>query len=468
MSIKREYGQEQPYLPAGPFKIRIPFVHYRFEWADYIQGLLMCAVCLSAIPMLQEYLGMPFEVALAVVALNGMLYCIHVFLGDPVVPGWVTPAIPLLMLYVSGFEMGPERIQALIAFEMTLGILAIVLGVTGLGRKMVSLVPNAMQAGLIMGSGFAAVMVIFNKGARFDTFPITITICIGLGFYLLFSNHFKALAPKHKATRILSNLGILPVILLAVFVGPLVGETSWPTIEWGLSAPAFGTLFSEWTFFGVGFPKASMFIQALPMVFSAYIILFGDMIQSKALLEDASKYRPDEKIDYNPNRSHMVFGLRNLIMSIFGPDITMCGPLWAAMQVVVCERYKHGPKAMESINGGAGSFRFGTLTGYFILPIVTLVTPILGVALASTMLIQGYVSVRVGVMKARTFNDLGIAGIMGAVLATRGAAWGLAVGIVLCLLIQLGNKKELDDYIYDGDRPEEALNSDTDEEKAVA
>ena len=70
--------------------------------------------------------------------------------------------------------------------------------------------------------------------------------------------------------------------------------------------------------------------------------------------------------------------------------LKQCGPLWAAMQVVVCDRYKHGPKAMESINGGAGSFRFGTLTGYFILPIVTLVTPILGVALASTMLIQGY------------------------------------------------------------------------------
>jgi hypothetical protein len=29
---------------AGPFRIRLPFVHYRFEWPDYVQGLLMCAV----------------------------------------------------------------------------------------------------------------------------------------------------------------------------------------------------------------------------------------------------------------------------------------------------------------------------------------------------------------------------------------------------------------------------------------
>ncbi len=449
MSMKREYGKEQPYLPAGPFKIRIPFIHYRFEVADYFQGLLMCAVCLSAIPMLQEYMGMPFEVAMAIVVLNGFLYCLHVFLGDPVVPGWVTPAIPLLMLYVSNFEMGAERIQALIAFEMSLGILAIILGITGLGKKIIGLVPNAMQSGLILGSGFAAVMVIFNKGQRFDLFPISITICIGIAFYLLFSNHFKSIAKKNAFTKTLSNLGILPIILLAVVVAPLVGEAGWPVIEWGINIPAFGTLFREWTFFGVGFPSLHMFISGLPMVFSAYIILFGDMIQAQALLEDAQKYRPDEKIDYNPNRSHLVFGIRNAIMSVIGPDITMCGPLWAAMQVVVCERYKHGPKAMDSINSGAGCFRFGTLTGYFLLPIITLVKPVLSVALASTMLIQGYVSVRVGVMKAKTFNDLGIAGIMAAVLATRGAAWGLAVGIILCLLIQLGNKKEYEDYIYE-------------------
>lgn len=459
MSKKREYGMEQPYLSAGPFKIRIPFVHYRFEWADYVQGLIMCAVCLSAIPMLQEYLGMSFEVALAVVVLNGILYCLHVFLGDPVVPGWVTPAIPILMLYVSEFEMGPERVQALIAFEMTLGVLAVLLGATGLGKKLIALIPNAMQSGLILGSGFAAVMTIFNPGQRFDTFPKTITICIGIAFFLLFSNRFKYWGTQSKVIKFIGNLGILPIMILAVVLGPVLGETAWPTIEWGISQPHFGELFRDWTFFGVGFPPLSMFISGLPMVFSAYVILFGDMIQANALLEDASRTRSDEKIDYNPNRSHIVFGLRNGLMSVIGPDITMCGPLWAAMQVVVCDRYKKDKNSMQSINSGAGFFRLGTLTGYFILPIVSLVTPILGIALASTMLIQGYVSVRVGVMKSKTFNDLGIAGVMGAVLATRGATWGLAVGIVLCLLIQLFNRKEYDDYVFESKEDASASSS---------
>lgn len=448
MLYKREDGKEQAYMPAGPFKIRIPGIHFKFELPDYIQGLLMCAVCLGAIPMLQEYLGMPFNVALAIVTLNGILYLTHVMFGDPVVPGWVTPAIPLLILYVSAYPIGPERVQALIAFELSLGILAAFLGITGLGTKIIKLVPTAMQAGIIMGAGLAAVNVVFGKGGSFEKFPYAIVICIGLGFYLLFSNHFKSIRNKNKVLQVISNLGILPVILLAVIVGPIVGETAWPQIEWGFSHPAYGELWSNWTFWAIGFPPLKMFISSIPMVFSAYIILFGEMIQAQALLEDASKTRTDELIDYNPNRSHLIFGLRNMLMSIIGPDITMCGPLWAAMQVVVCDRYKHGRKAMDSVYGGAGSFRLGTLTGYFLLPIVTLVTPILTIALATTMLVQGYVSVRIGILKARTMNDLGIAGIMGAVILARGATWGIAVGIVLCILIQIGNKKEYDVNVF--------------------
>lgn len=448
MALEREYGKECPYIPAGPFKIRLPGVHYKFEVADYIQGLLMCAVCLGAVPILQQYLGMPFGVALAIVTLNGILYCTHVLLGDPVVPGWVTPAIPLLLLYIGQFPMGPERVQALIAFELSLGLFAAFLGITGLGKKIITLIPNCVQAGIIMGAGIAAVNTVFGQTGYFTKYPISIVICIGLAFWLLFSNFFKSLRHKNKFFQTISNLGVLPCILLAVVVAPLVGETAWPAIQWGFSAPAFGELWGHWTFWSIGFPPAKMFIQAIPMVLSAYVILFGEMIQAQALLQDASKARPDELIDYNPNRSHLIFGLRNCLMAIIGPDITMCGPLWAAMQVVVCDRYTHGKKSMDSIYGGTGSFRFGTLTGYFLLPIVTLVTPILNIALALTMMVQGYVSVRIGILKARTMNDLGIAGVMAAVIVARGAAWGLGVGIVLSLLVLLGNKKGTDTEIF--------------------
>lgn len=51
------------------------------------------------------------------------------------------------------------------------------------------------------------------------------------------------------------------------------------------------------------------------------------------------------------------------------------------------------------------------------------------------MLIQGYVSVKIGILESRSQRDLGIAGIIGAVLCIKGAAWAFAVGLLLCFLI---------------------------------
>ena len=436
--IKREFGKRQPCIPLGPFQLRLPFIHYRFELPDYIQGLLMCAVCLGIIPVLQEYLGMPFEIAITIVILNGFLYLWHGHLGDPVVPGWITPAIPLLLLWLKTFPEGVPRMHALIAFEMELGIFSLLLGSLGLASKFVNLVPDALKSGILLGAGIAAVRLVFNKGGRFDLYPWTITIAIGFAFYVLFSNHFKTLRNKSKILKSLSDLGLMPALVLAIIVAPLVGELPWPTIKWGFTVPEFYTLFTQWTPFAerIGWPPMSMFTGAIPLVFATYIVLFGELIQADALVDEAREFRNgDEDIHFDANRNNMICGLRNITMSMFGPDASMCGPMWAAMQVVECERYKHGPEAMDSLFGGVCSFRLGTFTGYFFMPIVTLVKPILPIALSLTMLVQGYVAVRVGILKARTYNDLGVAGIVAAVLITREAAAAFGVGIILCILI---------------------------------
>ncbi|WP_101675971.1 hypothetical protein [Alloalcanivorax mobilis] len=431
----RRQDGETLYWPLGPFKVRLPFIHYRFEWPDYLQGLLMCAVDLAAIPLMTELLGMPFEAALAVVMLNGLLYLAHHLLGDPVVPGWITPAIPLLMAYCQTFPEGPERIHALIAFQLLLGVFCIGLGATGLSRRVVNVVPPAIKAGIIMGAGIAAVSTVFEAGGRFESFPWTISIAIGIAFYLIFSRHFAVLKNRNAFWSTLGKLGIFPIIALAIMIAPIFSEAPWPTIEWGFSKPDFATLWNEYTVFGLGLPSPGMFLQAIPTMLAAYIVLFGDVLQGKALLHEADDARQDEKIDYDADRAHMIFGGRNATMSILGPDVAMCGPLWAAMHVVIVERFKAGRKAMDSIFGGAGSFRWGTNTGLLLMPIVSLVEPILGVALALTLLIQGYVSVRIGILEARSQRDLGIAGVIAAVLAVQGATWAFAVGVALCLLI---------------------------------
>jgi hypothetical protein len=382
-----------------------------------------------------ELLGMPFEVALAVVLLNGILYLSHHLLGDPVVPGWITPAIPLIMVYCSAFPEGQDRVHALVAFQLTLGLVALSLGATGMASRVVSYVPAAIKSGIILGAGFAAVVSVFELGGRFDTYPWTISIAVGIAFYLIFSRHFNEIKKRNPILAVLGKLGILPVILLCVVIAPLFGEAPWPTVEWSLINPDFGTLWRDYTVIGLGFPPLMLFITAIPTVLAVYIVLFGDVLQSRALISEAVAVRPDEHIDYDPNRAHLIFGGRNTLMSIIGPDLTMAGPLWAAMQVVIIERYKEGKTAMHSLFGGSGSFRWGTNTGLLLLPIVSLVEPILGVALALTLLIQGYVSIRIGILQARSNRDLSIAGMIGAILVVKGAGWAFAIGIGLTLLI---------------------------------
>ena len=32
---------ELPYIPFGPFQIRLPFIHYKIESVEFIQGLIL-------------------------------------------------------------------------------------------------------------------------------------------------------------------------------------------------------------------------------------------------------------------------------------------------------------------------------------------------------------------------------------------------------------------------------------------
>ncbi len=62
---------------------------------------------------------------------------------------------------------------------MMLGILALFLGRTGLAARVVSLIPSAIKAGVIMGAGLAAIVVVFDEGGRFSQYPFTISIAVG-------------------------------------------------------------------------------------------------------------------------------------------------------------------------------------------------------------------------------------------------------------------------------------------------
>ena len=435
--LTRELGHEQPYFRLGPFKLRVPFIHYKLEAPEGLQGVLMCATCLGAIPILMDVLGVPFELAWSMVIINGLLYNLHSLLGDPVVPGWITPSIPLTTAYLLQFPIGPERIQALIALQLLVALIFFIMGFTGFAGKLMKILPVSLKAGILLGAGFAAVIGEFGVKGRFTLYPFSVAIGGLLSFFLLFSDKFKAWRKKYPIADVVGKYGMLPAILVGIFIAPMFKELPFPTIEFGtiIKIPEFSNLYHSVSIFGVGVPSAQLFIQAIPMAIMVYIIAFGDFITSGALLNEADVIRTDEKIEFNSNRSNLISGIRNLIEGIFIPYVPLCGPLWAAVSAAVFERYKEGRKAMDSVYGGVGTFRFSTFLSVSIIPIVALVKPTLPVALSLTLLVQGFVCTRLAMSICKKHIDMGIAGVIAAVIAVKGAALGLGVGILLIILL---------------------------------
>ncbi len=466
--FKRNQGEEQPSWHFGIFRIRLPFLHYRIESSEALQAVLMCATCLGAVPILTDVLGIPFELAWSMVIINGLLYNLHSVLGDPVVPGWITPSIPLTIAYLTQFQIGSERIQALIALQLLVAIIFLSMGATGLAGRLMRIVPDSIKSGILLGAGFAAIIGEFAvKKGRFNLYPFSIAIGTLLSYFLLFSERFKNMRRKSKIVDMFGKYGMLPAIFASIVIAPLFKELPFPTIEVGsfIKIPEFSNILSQVSVFGVGFPKIDMFIKALPMAAIVYIIAFGDFVTSGELLKEADEIRTDESIDFNSNRSNLISGIRNLIQGFLIPYVPLCGPLWAAVSAAVFERYKEVRESgeevrtgegcitccssygitpdqvsMESVYSGVGTFRWITFLCVAIVPIVYLVKPTLPVALSLTLLVQGFVCTRLAMMICKDKLDMGIAGVMASVIAIKGAAWGLGVGILLFLLLQ--HKKE--------------------------
>ena len=442
MAINREYGTEQPYIPLGIFKLRLPFIHYKWEWPEAIQGAILVAVALGSIPVHQELLGVPFEVALLMVALNGILYLLHPTFGDPVFPGWITPAIPLVLAWGKGYAAGPDRIHAIIALQLSMAVLFLFLGITGLGKKLIALVPISMRAGIIMGAGVAAVWGVIMPKGRMTGQEITIMLGALICWLVLFSWNFAQKKEHNAFLQLLSKYGMLPGLIVAAVVGPLIGEIPFPKLQMGIIDLGLIPKLLEYTVFGIGFPAAKYWIDALPLVFAAYIIAFGDFVLAEVVVKEADVVRQDEVIEFNPSRSNLISGFRNLVMGLVAPYGPLCGPLWAGGTIAIAERYKHGRAAMDSIYGGCGSFIIAMFIASLFLPIISLLRPVLPAALSLTLLVQGYACFYIAMNMCRTNQERGIAGTMAIFLAAKTAAWGLGIGVILVLIIGNSLKKE--------------------------
>ena len=443
MAIERAYGAEHPYWKAGPFKIRLPFIHYRWEFPEMVQGLFMFVVSLGMIPLLMKYLGMPYEAALAGCVIAGIGYLLPALLGVPLVPGWITPAIPVVLLYLQNFEPGPEAVRAMFALQLEVFVIFLFLGLTGLGDRLVKLIPNSLKAGIIIGAGIAAMMGELKVGGRIDATPISLLIGCIVSAYILFSLSFKHIVETNRFAKMISNFGMIPGMFIAMIIGWAVSEYPLPEIEWGITQPDFVLLMDFLVFNSeIGMPSADMFLLAIPTAIIAYVIAFGDILVGFALCKRADHLRPDEVIELNVTRVHLVTALRNGLHALLAPWPGLAGPLWTAAHATLAERYALGRKSMDSIYSGGGTFWITGLIAVFMLPLVSVFKPVLPIALSLTLILTGYICLMVGFEQLNNNTERGVAGIVAVTLAmpdAKATVYAVVIGLVLYWLIERPN-----------------------------
>ncbi len=453
----REHGAEQPYT-AGRLMLRIPFVHYKFEYQDFIQGAILSCVPLGIITVMTKVLGIPVEVAVLMVVINNFLYLLHTHFGDPSVVGWITAGIPLYISYLDGYYLGPERIKALIALQVLVGLLFLFLGITGLARKVIEHFPISMRAGILLGAGFASLQRIFSpENAYVSKLPISFGISALLSFFILFSNKAIEFRRRHGWFAWIAGFGIAPGYVIGYIIGIITKEISLPTgmFDHLFIAVPFGDLLNTFSAVGLGFPPWHMWIAAISLAIVAYVLAFGDLIVLEALIREADEARPDEKINYRASRNHIITSIRNIAEGFFMPYLPLCGPQWTGGQALVINRYRYSTREQEeSYWGGATCLFWGMSIAMCFHPFVQLILPAKEIGFGLTLLIQGYLCIYIAFVMCKTNVQRGIAGIMGASLVTANYVklWGspfwsgptiaLIIGVILYFTLEYTGSSE--------------------------
>jgi len=123
----------------------------------------------------------------------------------------------------------------------------------------------------------------------------------------------------------------------------------------------------------------------------ATCLLFGDLVTATEVLKDAQKHRDDENYLLILIDLIYLLELEILLASLINPFFPTQGALWTGVHVVVAEQWKKGPKHMPSIFDGIGSYYLmGIPFLYFTLPFVTLMQPLMVMALTLTLILTGF------------------------------------------------------------------------------
>ncbi len=426
-------------LKWGPFTARLPIIHMRVEWPELMQGVVVAASTgLALAPLLITAFGLTFEEAITISIFHTILIASHVVLfGEPFAPGWVTPALPLSLAFVlGGYDTPVERFQMMTALSISMAVLLLFLGVTGLGKKLILHIPTAIKAGIILGAAFSAFKRVFVDDFKtIEAMPVSMTLALVTCLVVSFSIPFQKMKQNNKALAIIAGLGLLPGFIVAGIVGSFLGEITFQ-IEWGIMVPPVGDLMDKVSPFSIGWPPLGYFIEAIPLVLITYIILFGDLLTGIAIIRDAESARPDDKIDIDVSRSHIAIAIRNAVMGIFAPFFPTQGCLWTGVHVVVVQRWKEGREHMQSLIGGISAYYlYGLPVLLLFLPVVTFLRPFMPIALVLTLILTGFACAFVALSMPKGKEERGVM-LLTAFFLVFFEPWiGLVVGILAVFLL---------------------------------
>lgn len=459
MAIRRADGEVHPGIPWGPFVLRIPFIHTRIEWAELLQGVFVAgATGLGLVFILTDYFGLSFEQAIAVVFIQSMLLSsAPIVFGEPYAPGWVTPALPLVLATVLPFTVAtsPEAgFQLMTAMSLNFAALVIFLGVTGLGARLIKWLPSVLKGGIVMGASIAALYRVFLiEDGYFYAAPYAMSAAIGICLILTFSLPLAVLKTRYRWLAFIASLGLLPGFIVAGVVGPVMGEWAWEVggftigrlaegatsheVRWGLFIPPFVETFQAISPFAIGWPSFQMFRDGFMLALMAYVILFGDLITGNEILKTARKARPDEKLSLDLNRTHLSIGIRNILMAVFSPFFPTQGTLWTGVQVIIVQKWVQGRDKMDSLFSGISSYYvFGIPVLYMALPLLDLLRPLMPIALALTLVLTGFACAYVAMGMQRTTIERGAVVLIGFCIAIFESPWvGMGIAIVATLTL---------------------------------
>ena len=445
MLSKRPEGEVQPGVKWGPFTARIPLIHLRFSLADMMQGLAVAgATGLALVPYFVALLGLSFEEAVVMAMFHSTLIAFSwMFFGDPYAPGWLTPAIPFVVAFITApAYLGDHasQFQAMTALSLNFALILIFLGVTGLGAKLIKVVPNVFKGGIILGAAIAAFLRVTKDGDAaniFQSAPIAGTLGLLVCLVFAFSKPIQALAVNNKLLAKLLGFGLLPGFIIAGIVGYFTGEFEY-NIRWELLdiAGASASLWAKASPFMIGWPPIETFIASFPLALITYILFFGDVITGNEMIEQAQKSRSDEKLEINSSRAHMATGIRNGLMGVVAPFFATQGVLWTGIQVVLLKRWAEGREKVDSIFDSIGSFyAFGLPILFIFLPLVTLLEPLLPLALAVTLILTAFACATLALSLVNDATERGAMLITAMAFSVFEPWLGLLVGVVTIMAL---------------------------------